>query len=317
MRITAMLVVLLTALSTGAACAGSFPERPITLITPQGPGSAADRLARSLAPGIGRVLGTEVEVVNRGGAAGEIGFALLAEALPDGHTIGLVNTPHILAMPIERQTRFDPGRIDPLVGLTEESYSLAVPAGSRFRTLHELLTYAGENPAAVSVGTSGIGSGDHLALLMMQRRAMVRFTHVPFPGAQPNQRALLSNRVAVSTMMLGDAVRQRDSGMVRILGQTGEERSGMAIDVPTFREQRIDLCVSVMLGIAAPAGVPPEIRERLVAAILEAADDPDVNRSAADAGLPLRVLPPVQFAARLHAMSAELRALWAEAPWLR
>lgn len=317
MRITAMLVLLLTALSTGAACAGSFPERPITLITPQGPGSAADRLARSLAPGIARVLGTDVEVVNRGGAAGEIGFALLAEAPPDGHTIGLVNTPHILAMPIERQTRFDPGRIDPLVGLTEESYSLAVPAGSRFRTLHELLTYAGENPAAVSVGTSGVGSGDHLALLMMQRRAMVRFTHVPFPGAQPNQRALLSNTVAVSTMTLGDAVRQRDSGTVRILGQTGEERSGMAVDVPTFREQRIDLCVSVMFGIAAPAGVPREVRERLVAAILEAADDPDLNRRAADAGLPLRVLPPVQFAARLHAMSAELRALWAEAPWLR
>lgn len=319
MRSRGILAVLVLALLAGDAVAGTFPQRPITLIAPQGPGSGADQIARALAPSIARALGggAEVEVVNRGGAAGEAGFAQLADAPPDGHIIGLVHTPHILSMPIERQARFDPEKIDPLVNLVDDSYTLTVPAGSPFRTLHDLLAYAGENPSGVSVGTSGIGTGDHLALLMMQRRAMVRFNLVPFPGSLPNQRALLSNTVSVSAMKLGDAVRQRDSGAVRILGQTGEERSDMAGDVPTFREERIDLTVSAMLGIAAPRGLPPDVRDRLVRAILDATGDPDFRRRAAEAAIPLRVLPPDSFAARLRAMSTDLRTLWAETPWLR
>lgn len=319
MRFSGFLAVLLAALFAGSATAGTFPRQPITLIAPQAPGSGSDQIARALAPHIAAALGggVEVEVVNRGGAAGEAAFTLLAEAPPDGHTIGLVHTPHFLSMPIERQTRFDPERIDPLVNLVEDAYSLAVPDGSPFRTLRDLLTHAEGNPAGLSVGTSGIGSGDHLALLMMQRRAMVRFNHVPFPGPQPSQRALLSSTVEAGALKLGDAVRQRKAGAVRILVQSGDERSGIAADVPTFREERIDLAVSVMVGVAAPAGLPPDVRERLVAAILRAADDGGFRSRVADLGMPVRVLPPDAFAARLRAMSADLRALWAESPWLR
>lgn len=319
MRLSGILAVLMATLIAGSATAGSFPQRAITLIAPQGPGGGSDQIARILAPRFAAALGegAEVEVVNRGGAAGETAFAQLADAPPDGHTIGLVHTPHFLSMPIERQARFDPERIDPLVNLVEDAYTLAVPAAGPFRILRDLLHHAEANPARLSVGTSGIGSGDHLALLMMQRRAMVRFSHVPFPGSQSSHRALLSSTVEASVMKLGDAVRQRDTGAVRILAQTGDERSAIAGDVPTFREERIDLTVSVMLGVAAPAGLPPDVRERLVAALLRAAGDGDFRSTVADLGMPVQVLPPDAFAARLRAMSADLRALWADSPWLR
>lgn len=299
--------------------AEGFPERPITLIVAYGAGGSTDVTARLLAPYIEKHLGNnaKINVENRAGGGGEIGFTAIGAATPDGYTLGFINTPNFLTIPIEREARFKVENFDPLVNIVDDPGVMTAHVDAEFKTLTELVNYAKANPNKVTVGTTGVGSDDHLAALMLQRQAGIRFLHVPFAGSADNLKALLDRKIKVSDQNLGEALRSKEKDPIAILGLMAEQRVPEAPDLPTFKELGYDVTIASLRGIAAPVGLPAAVRAKLVDAIIKAANDPEfrAKAKAPETFQPLRVLEPAAYAAELTKISAEFRVLWAETPW--
>ena len=297
------------------AARAAWPERPVTMVVAFPPGGGTDVAARTLARFLERELGQPVVVLNRGGAGGEIGFAELARARPDGYTIGFINTPGIVTIPIERQARFRLEDFAPIANVVDDPGGFFVPAASRLRGLADLVARARAEPGAVTYGTTGIGSDDHLATLAFQRLAGIELTHVPFAGAAQVRNAALGRQIDVAAMNMGEGLADMRQGQLRPLGQMAEARWEHAAEVPTFREQGFDVVQGSMRGVAAPEGVPGEVRGRLAAAARRAMEDPEFRRLAEQQGLPLRYLGPEEYRAELARMREEYGRLWAAHPW--
>lgn len=309
---TAMVLAL-----TGGAWA-QYPEKPITFIVAYAPGGSTDLTARILAPFIEENLGEGATVVveNRPGAGGEIGFTALAEAAPDGYTIGFVNTPNILTIPIEREVAYHWQDLELLGNVLDDPSGFSVEQNGPFKSLDELVAYAKENPGAVTVGTTGVGSDDHLAMLAFQQLADVQLTHVPFPGASAVRTALAGRHISVGAINIGEAMQYVASGSAFInLGQMSNERSAIAPDVPTFQEQGYDMVFASLRGIGAPKGLPEDVRQRLADAVAKAAEDPEFLEQAAKIFAPVAYQTPEEHTQTYTDLEATLKALWAENPW--
>lgn len=314
-----MAVLALASLWAIPARAG-YPERPVTLLVGFDQGGSTDVLARQLAPYLARHLGPDarVEVVNRPGASGELAFAAIADAMPDGYTIGFINTPNVVAIPIERSARYTLDRLDPLVNVVDDPGVWTVAADSPFTSVADVVAAARAQPGAITISTTGVGSDDHLTVLLMQGLAGVEFAHRPFPGSAAAYRALQSARVLVCGQNVAEGLRLRQTDPIRVVGVTSPRRWPAAADIPTFAEQGYDVVMSSQRGVAAPHGLPPAIRSALVGALKAALADPAF---VAEARSPetyqaLRVLGPDAFAAALRAQDRQLRALWQRSPWV-
>lgn len=292
-----------------------YPERPITMIVAFSPGGGTDVAARSLAPFIEKYLDGSITVVNKPGAGGEVGFTAIAQAEPDGYTIGFLNTPNLITIPIERDTRYELENIAPIASVVDDPGGFHVRSESEFETLDELIAYAKENPNAVTFGTTGIGSDDHLAALALQRAAGIELTHVPFPGASAVRAALLGGHISLGVFNMSEAVSFIEEGRVRPLGQMAEERWPVTPDVPTFKEQGYDIVQGSIRGIGAPAGVPDEVLQKVASAIEQAINDPEFQQIAADQSLPLRFMGPQAYSDTLNALREGYLNLWQESPW--
>ncbi len=314
--------LLATAAATTIAILGcaaqAYPDKPISMIVAYGPGGGTDLTARVIGPFIEKHLGggAKIVVVNRPGAGGEIGFTALADAAPDGYTIGFINTPNVLSIPIERKTGYSWERFELLGNIVDDPGGFSVHNAGEIKTLADLVTYAKANPNTVTVGTTGVGSDDHLAMLAFQKITGVKMTHVPFPGAAAVRTALVGRHITLGAINIGEAMQFVQSGSpFRNLGQMSVKRSDIAPDVPTFKEQGFDMEFASLRGIAAPNGLPAEIRDRLVAAVAKAAADPEFQAKAKEIYAPIRFLAPSEYAATMKRTEEELRVMWKETPW--
>ncbi|HEY5293109.1 MAG TPA: tripartite tricarboxylate transporter substrate binding protein [Burkholderiales bacterium] len=297
----------------------AYPEQPITMIVAYAPGGGTDLVARAIAPYIEKYLGdgARIIVLNRTGAGGEIGFAALASAPHDGYTIGFINTPPVLTIPIERKTAFTWKSLDLLGNIVDDPGNFSVHAESPFKNLADLAAYAKANPNAVSVGTTGSGSDDHLAMVLFERIAGVKMNHIPFKGSADVRTALAGKQIVVGAINVGEALQYAKGGSpMRNLGQMSQVRTVLAPDLPTFKEQGYDIELAALRGLAAPKGLPPAIRERLIKAIEQAVADPGFHLQAAKFYAPLRYLPPAKYEAELRAAEAQFRQLWNDMPWI-
>ncbi len=296
----------------------AYPEQPIKMIVAYSAGGGTDLVARLLAQTMQKYLGPNaaVVVVNRPGAGGAIGFSELSSARADGYTIGFINTPNVLTIPIERKSNFHWQNYDLLGNIVDDPGNFSVHADSPIKTMSDLLAYAKANPEKVTYGTTGIGSDDHLAALMVERAAGVKLTHVPFKGSAEVHNAIASKQIMVAAMNIGEAMQYQKGGTpLRHLGQMSEKRSTLAPLVPTFKEQGIAVIMASLRGVAAPKGLPPAVRESLVQAVQKAVVDPDFQSKAAQAFAPLRHLEPVSYAAELKESEEGFKALWQTMPW--
>ena len=302
----------------GAASA-AWPEKPISLIVAYSPGGGTDLIARAIAPYLEKYLGggARMVIVHRPGAGGEIGFAAIANAPADGYTIGFVNTPPLITVPIERSAQFGgPQRFELLGNVIDDPCNFSVHSDAPFRNLRELAEFAKANPGKVTVGSSGIGSDDHLVRLMFERAAGVKMTHVPFKGAADVRTALLSKQITVGAINIGEAMQSIKGGApMRNIGQFAPARATVAPELPTAREQGYDIELSSLRGMAAPRGLPPEIRERLVKAVAAASADPEFQAKATSVFAPLRYLSPAEFDRVIKEAEVGFRQLWKELPW--
>jgi tripartite-type tricarboxylate transporter receptor subunit TctC len=316
-RRTMLLLFTLALLPQWAVAA--YPEKPITMLVAYSPGGGTDLVARAIAPFIEKHLGAgaRIVIVNRAGAGGEVGFAALANAPADGYTIGFVNTPPLITIPIERKAQFGgPDRFDLLGNIIDDPCNFAVHADSDIKTLKQLADYARANPGKVNVGSTGIGSDDHLVMLMFERAAGVKMTHIPFKGSADVRAAMASRQITVAAMNVGEALQSiRGGANMRNIGQFSPARTNLAPDLPTAREQGYDIVLSSLRGMAAPKGLPPEIRERLVRAVASAAADAEFQAQAVKFFAPLRFLTPAQFEGEIREADGQFRQLWRELPW--
>lgn len=296
----------------------AWPEQPIKMVVAYGAGGGTDLTARLIAPYIARYLGNSASIVvqNRAGAGGAIGFSEIARAQPDGYTIGFINTPNVLTIPIERKSNFQWQDFELLGNVIDDPGNFSVHNDTPIRNLSELAAYAKANPGAVTYGTTGIGSDDHLAAMQFERAANVKLTHVPFKGAAEVHQAVAGKQIMMAAMNIGEALQYAKGGSpLRQLGQMAPARTNLAPNVPTFKEQGFDIVMASLRGIAAPKGLPPALRAQLVDAVQKAANDPEFQAKAANAFAPLRYLAPAPYEAELKASEATFKQLWQAMPW--
>ena len=301
----------------GAARA-AYPEQPINMIVAYAPGGGTDIVARVMARYLEKYLGNDARIVvqNKPGAGGAIGFAALASAPPDGYTIGFINTPSVLTVPIERKVSFTWQSFDLLGNIVDDPDNFSVHADNPIKSLAELAAYAKANPGAVSVGTTGVGSDDHLSMMMFEKVAGVKMNHIPFKGAAEVHQAIAKRDIVVAAMNIGEALQYIKGGTpLRNLGQMSVTRTNLAPNLPTFKEQGYDIVMASLRGMAAPKGLPPAVREALVKALERAVNDPQFQAQAASYFAPMRYLAPAQYAAELQAADAQFRQMWKEMPW--
>jgi tripartite-type tricarboxylate transporter receptor subunit TctC len=275
--------------ATGTAQAEWPTDRPIELIVAFAPGGGTDIMLRTLAPYLKEILGAEIPVLNRPGASGEIAYTALAQSNPDGYTLSSLNTPGFLTMRIGRELGFDPAAICPIARIVEDPGALIVQANSPYQTMEELVAYAKENPGAVSMGTTGVGTDEHLAMLQLEESAGIDITAVPFAGANEAKTALLGGHVTAIGLNVGE-YSSSDQNALKAIGQFAEERSMLAPDLPTAKEQGFDVIQSSERGLATRCDVPEDIRAKLSDAVDQALADPAFLEQAEQQGLPLSYL---------------------------
>jgi tripartite-type tricarboxylate transporter receptor subunit TctC len=246
-----------------AVHAQNFPVKPIRLIVNLPPGTAADIVARTLAPRLSESLAQSVLVENRAGAAGNIGLEAVARSAPDGYTLVHTSGSTIAINPHLYKSSFDVEKdLEPIAPTMRTTVILVVRADSPIRNVADLIARARANPNRLNYGTSGAGSGMHIATEMMLRNAKVQATHVPYKGSADTLAALLAGTLDFA-FDPGVALPHIKSGKVRIIGVARPTRTPFFPDTPTMAEAGADANSDVVFGIFGAAGTPRDIVGRL------------------------------------------------------
>ncbi len=263
-----------------ARAADDYPNRPVRIVVPYPPGGGTDIVGRILADKLQASLGKPFVVDNRGGAAGVIGTALVAKAEPDGYTLLLAPTSHVINPSIHAHLPYDTVKdfaSITMVGST--AILMAVNPRVPARSVRELVEAAKAQPQAIATyGSAGVGTVFHLAGQLFNQLSGVRLQHVPYRGGAPTVAALLAGEIPVAfeTMLsLGPHVR---AGTLRALAVTSAKRSSSMLEVPTAAEAGFPALVADnWYALFAPAGTPDAIVARLHDASVAALALPDVR----------------------------------------
>lgn len=301
-RILSIAAVMAAALVLAAplARAQAWPDRPITLVVTFPPGGSTDQVARALAPRLGEKLKQTVLVENRAGAAGTIAAAYVKRMPADGYTFlvtslgPLVITPHLM-----RQLPYDPLKdFDPITVAVQSPNVLVVPANSPHRTVADVIAFEKQNPGKMSFASSGNGTSDHLTAELFWQETGTTGVHVPYKGGAPAQTDLMGGQVDASFQNINAVAQYIKAGKMRALGITSAKRSPVLPDVPTMAEAGVkNLEVTSWQAVVAPKGLPPAIRERFHAAVVEVLNDPAVKDPFVSIGFDLVANTPAQFTA--------------------
>ena len=291
---TAILATTLFAASTVLAALASptqaqrYPTRPITIVVPFAAGGGNDILARLLGQHMGRALGQQFVIENRGGAAGTIGARATAKATPDGYTL-MVGHSGLFAMApglYGSNAGYDPRKDFAPIGLIA-SYQqiLVVHPSLPVRSIADLIALAKKEPGKITYATAGVGSGSHISTELLTSMAGIKLTHVPYRGSGAVQGDLVGGHVAMAIQTVPPVIAQIRSGHVRAIAVTGAARSPIFLDLPTVAEAGVPGYEAVIhYGMVAPAGTPRPIVARLNAELRAALNTDDVRARIADEG---------------------------------
>ena len=291
-------------------------DRAIEVIVPFPPGGGVDNMVRLVINFVQpRLAGARFAVVNRAGAAGQLGFEANFNAAPDGYTIGAVTNTAMHAVAVERRPRYRPEDFTYIANVVDDPGGFWVRADNPLRTLADLQAAAKRDPESLGVGTAGIGSDDHLLQLGFEEAADCRLLHVPYAGTAPVIRDVLGGSLAIGSLNMSEGLPLMREGRIRCLAQGGPQRWAPTGTVPTFREQGFDVLGGSARGIAGPPGMPAEIVQRLRDAFRAALADPAMIADAERTGTPLRPLVGKEYKAMMAADYAAIRGLWQRRPW--
>jgi tripartite-type tricarboxylate transporter receptor subunit TctC len=283
---------------SSATHAAEYPTGPITMIVPFAPGGSADTVARIVGNEVSKEIGQPIVILNRSGAGGNIGYEMAARALPDGYTLVMATSPLAVNVSLYHKLGYDPIKdFSPISLVALQPNLLVVNPELPVKTLAELIAYAKVNPGKLNFGSSGIGTSQHLAGELFKRRAGVDIVHVPYRGGGPAMVDLVGDRLQMMFETIPSSLPYAQSGQLRAIAITVDERSKMLPDVPTVSEAGLPGFVSRgWLGVAAPAKTPKPIIDKLNAAIRKASETPSVADRLTELGLQVKPTSPSEFA---------------------
>ena len=282
----------------------AWPERPIRLLVPYGPGGSSDVVARAVAVEMSRDLGQQVVVENKGGGQGTIATSEVARANPDGYTLILGHVGTLAVNPsMMPKLNYDARRdFAPIVLLAKLPMVFAVGAKVPARTLPEFVALAKAKPGQLNYGSAGNGSAGHLAFEMLKTAASIDVVHVPYKGTGAQVNDLLAGNIDAAAAGTPGLLPHAQAGSIRIIAVGSAQRLSVLPDVPTVAEQGFPgFESSQWFGLLAPAGTPAPVVERLHQAAVKALQTDAVrSRLAHDASEPSGA-GPAEFAAFIDA----------------
>ncbi|CAG2129611.1 tripartite tricarboxylate transporter substrate binding protein [Cupriavidus plantarum] len=313
-RTLVLTTMALSAMATMPAQAAWPDDRPIEVYVGFAAGGGTDLLARAMAPYLQKHLGgkARIVVVNKPGASGEIAYAALSRAAADGYTIGIVSTPSLLTIPIQRKPKYEPASIVPLARVIDDPAMFVVAGDSKLASMADLVRLLKANPEGLSMGSNGIGTNGHMAALALQQATGARVNHIPFAGTSQTKTSLLGHHIDVMAMSTTEFTEaDRASKDVKVLAQLGEtRRPGLMADVPTAREQKLDITISSERGFAAPRGLPPDVAKRLQDAIEATVKDPEFLSRAVNEARGISYLSGAAWTQHMATQRGKFESLW-------
>ncbi len=282
----------------------AYPTKPIRLIVPVSPGSPPDSLARIITEPLAAALGQPVVVENRPGGAGTIGMSAVAKAAPDGHTVGMIGLPQIVAPSLVPEMPYDTARdLAPVTQLTWTANVLVVRPPSPLKTVAEFVAMAKAKPGQLTYASAGNGTPSHLASELFKHHAGIEVQHVPYKGAPAALAALLGGQVDIAFGGVATAVPLIKSGKLRALGTASVRRLPALSDLPTIAELGFaGYQLNEWQGVVVPAGTPAEVIAKLVSEMARVVALPETQARLAHLGLyPAEKLGPDALGALIRA----------------
>lgn len=305
------LAMLVAALGCATAAAESYPNKPVKIVVPFAPGGNLDVTARLIAESLARQLGQPFIVENRPGAGGAVGSEVVAKAPPDGYTLvagttaTTIVTPLLVPRPPYQRASFT------AVGLMAVTpLVLSVPASSVDADLKSFLARVKSQPGKVTIGHSGNGTTNHIAIVLMQDALKLEFAIVPYKGSGPALIDLVGGHIDAIVDQTSSSLPHIRAGKARPLAVLSRSRIADLPDVPTLAEQGVkEFEMVTPSGLLAPAKTPPEVVKTLNTALNKALADPAIGKKLAELGSEVRPMTPEQFDRFLRAEESRLKAL--------
>jgi tripartite-type tricarboxylate transporter receptor subunit TctC len=302
-------LILLCALVCGPvpAAEAPFPSRPVRIVVPLPPGGSNDLLARIVAERLHASLGQPALVDNRPGASGSIGTEFVARSAPDGHTLLMANTSHVINPSLFGKMPYDPiGDFTPIALMSSVHFALVVHPSVPARSVKEFIALARKRPEAMAYASAGNGSPHHLAMELLQSMARVDFLHVPYKGAGQFVPALVAGEVPSVIGAINSLLPHIRVGRLHVLGMAGARRTPLLPGVPTIAEAALPgFALDNWGGMLAPAGTPLRIIERLNMEIVAALRDPQTRERLTSQGIEVAPSTPGEFQKTMRAHMAK------------
>jgi tripartite-type tricarboxylate transporter receptor subunit TctC len=281
----------------------SWPTKPVKILVPTAPGGTADATARMFALHLGKVLGQQFYVENRGGAGNTLGIDSVVRSPADGHTLllgaGTITINHLIYKNLPYDVLRD---LTPVTQMVSVANVLVVHPSQPMQTLADYIAAAKAKPGEVNYASAGVGSNLHLAMELLKVRTGIEVTHVPYKGVGPALQDTLAGHVMSMVSNVPSAKPHVDAGKLRALAVTSLTRTQALPNVPSMSEAGIkDYEVLNWFGLFAPAGTPQPIVDRLQAEAAAMFADPETNRRLAGEGAEPVASKPADFAAFVRA----------------
>jgi tripartite-type tricarboxylate transporter receptor subunit TctC len=281
------LSTLLMGMALSGAAHADYPEKPITAIVPFPPGGSTDAIARAIGPKITQKLGQPFVVENRPGATGAIGAGMLKRAAPDGYTIMVASIGVYAVNPVlQKSLPYDPSKdFDLLTVAVRAPNVLVAPPSFAPNNVAELIAYLKKNPEKVTFASSGAGSSDHLTAALFWQQTKTNGIHVPYKGGAPAITDLLGGHADVSFQNINVVLNHIKAGKLKALAVTGDKRAAILPQVPTLAEAGVkNVDVYSWQAVAAPKGLPANVKVKLHDAIVGALNDPELKGKLTEQG---------------------------------
>src|SRR4051812_14282667 len=282
------------------ARAQSYPNRTITLVIPFAPGGSTSIVGRVIADKMSELLGEKIVIDNRPGAGGTVGTKAVAKSDPDGYTIALGYTGTLAIGPsLYKNAGYDPRKDFAAIGLIGNApNSLVVHPSFPAKTIGELIAYAKANPGKINFGSAGAGTVSHITGEYFASSAGIKLVHIPYKGTGPAMTDLLGGHIPMAFAPIPASHPNVSAGKLRALAVTSTTRSSLLPDVPTIAESALPgFDASLYYGLAAPAGTPRPVIDKLNKALRDALASEEVKRQLTQDGTEITPGTPEDYAA--------------------
>ncbi|BBB91218.1 MAG TPA: tripartite tricarboxylate transporter substrate binding protein [Methylomusa anaerophila] len=285
-----------------------YPGKPITVIVPVTAGGSPDLAVRIMAKAAAKYLGQPLFVTNVPGGGATTGWNELAGSKPDGYTLGAIATGIILQTLYGPVKYHYPTALAPLAHIGSLPVVAAVLADQPWQNIDDLVKFAQEHPGALKFGHMGLGSPVHAVGEMFAKQAGIDIVQVPFDGGVEVVTSLAEGHTQLAFIDYSQVKDYVKNSKVRVLALAAEQRLTVPLfkDVPTFKEQGLDIVMDLWLGVGAPKGLPEVVKDKLAAGLEAIIHDADVVKNMADWGIMLEYLGPQEFTAKWLADNARL-----------